>query len=53
MREDWAEQFRVRGIEVIVGVRREEALAVFRAYGESVAEGDVRVYNARGTGLNL
>ena len=53
MREDWADQFRVRGIEVIVGVRREEALAVCRAYGESVAEGNAQVYNARGTGRNL
>lgn len=41
---DWAAQFEARGIAVTVGVRRDEALAVFRAYGES----DAIVYNARG-----
>jgi tRNA(Arg) A34 adenosine deaminase TadA len=44
MREDWAEQFEARGITVVQGVGRDEALRVFRDYGES----DVLVYNARG-----
>jgi tRNA(Arg) A34 adenosine deaminase TadA len=43
MREDWAEQFEARGITVVQGVGRAEALRVFRAYGEA----DVLVYNAR------
>ncbi|WP_062522280.1 nucleoside deaminase [Demequina silvatica] len=43
---DWAEQFEARGIAVTSDVLREEALAVYRAYGESSAT----VYNARGTG---
>ncbi|MGP3535044.1 nucleoside deaminase [Microbacterium sp. RD1] len=42
--EDWAAQFEARGIRVTIGVRREEAVAVFRAYGDS----DATVYNARG-----
>jgi tRNA(Arg) A34 adenosine deaminase TadA len=41
---DWAAQFEARGIRVTTGVRREEATAVFRAYGAS----DSTVYNARG-----
>ena len=41
---DWAAQFEARGIAVTTGVRRDEAIAVFRAYGES----DSVVYNARG-----
>jgi tRNA(Arg) A34 adenosine deaminase TadA len=44
MREDWAEQFEARGIAVTQDVGREEALAVFRAYGEA----GKLVYNARG-----
>jgi tRNA(Arg) A34 adenosine deaminase TadA len=44
MREDWAEQFEARGIAVTQNVGREEALAVFRAYGEA----GKLVYNARG-----
>ena len=44
MREDWAEQFEARGITVVQGVGRDEALRVFREYGEA----DVLVYNARG-----
>jgi tRNA(Arg) A34 adenosine deaminase TadA len=44
MVDDWAAQFEARGIAVTVGVRREEAIAVFRAYGDS----DPLVYNARG-----
>ncbi len=47
MREDWADQFRARGIEVVDGVLREEALEVFRAYRGSVDAGGVVVYNAR------
>jgi hypothetical protein len=31
-------------------VLREEAIAVYREYGEFVAAGDVTVYNARGAG---
>lgn len=50
VRDDWAEQLRVRGIEVVEDVLREEALEVFREYGRSVAVGSVTVYNARGTG---
>jgi tRNA(Arg) A34 adenosine deaminase TadA len=44
MRDDWAEQFEARGITVVQGVGRDEALRVFREYGEA----DVLVYNARG-----
>lgn len=47
MREDWADQFRSRGIEVIDGVLRGEALAVFAAYRGSVDTGGSLVYNAR------
>ncbi|WP_062529448.1 nucleoside deaminase [Demequina rhizosphaerae] len=43
---DWAEQFEARGIAVTHDVLRDEALAVYRAYGESAST----VYNARGTG---
>src|SRR3546814_4725325 len=42
--EDWAAQFEARGIQVINGVRRDEAVAVFAEYGDA----DVLVYNARG-----
>jgi tRNA(Arg) A34 adenosine deaminase TadA len=41
---DWAAQFEARGIRVVQGVRRDEAVAVFAAYGDS----DATVYNARG-----
>ncbi|GAA0992985.1 nucleoside deaminase [Subtercola frigoramans] len=44
VRDDWAEQFESRGISVSQNVGREEALAVFRSYGEA----DALVYNARG-----
>ena len=47
MREDWAEQFEERGIEVVDGVLRDEALAVFRAYRAHVDSGEALVYNAR------
>jgi tRNA(Arg) A34 adenosine deaminase TadA len=46
MREDWAEQFETRGITVVQGVGRDEALRVFREYGEA----DALVYNARSGG---
>jgi len=42
---DWAAQFEERGIRVTIGVREEEAIAVFREYGDS----DALVYNARGS----
>lgn len=48
MREDWAEQFAARGIEVVDGVLRDEALAVFRAYRAAADAGGITVYNARG-----
>ncbi len=41
---DWIAQFEARGIRVTTGVRHDEAVAVFRAYGDS----DSIVYNARG-----
>ncbi len=44
MVEDWKEQFTDRGIEVITGVLREEAIAVFAEYG---AREDKIVYNGR------
>lgn len=47
---DWAAQFEARGISVTQDVLREEALDVYREYGEFVAVGDVTVYNARGSG---
>jgi len=46
MREDWKEQFTRRGIDVQTDVLRDEAIAVFRAYGE---RGDTTVYNGRRT----
>lgn len=44
MREDWSEQLRRRGIDVVTDVLRDEAIAVFRAYGERT---DTTVYNGR------
>ena len=44
---DWADQFERRGIAVVQDVLRDEALAVFRSYGDRV---DAVVYNARGAG---
>lgn len=49
MRDDWAEQFEHRGIHVIDGVLRDEALEVFRAYRHAIDAGGITVYNARGT----
>lgn len=48
LRDDWAEQFEDRGIEVTRDVLREEAVAVFRAYRAALDAGEVTVYNARG-----
>ncbi|MBL0888036.1 nucleoside deaminase [Myceligenerans sp. I2] len=45
--DDWAEQFERRGIHVVTDVLREEALAVFRAYRQSIDRGGPTVYNAR------
>lgn len=47
---DWAAQFEARGISVTQDVLREQALDVYRSYGEYVAAGDVTVYNGRGAG---
>lgn len=44
MVDDWIAQFEARGIAVTTGIRRGEAVEVFRQYGES----DAVVYNARG-----
>lgn len=44
VRDDWAAQLEARGIAVRVGVLRDEAIAVFRRYGENP---DTVVYNAR------
>jgi len=48
MREDWAEQLRRRGIEVVIGVQREQAVRVFADYGRMAVERGLTVYNARG-----
>lgn len=48
-RDDWSEQLEQRGISVRSDVLREEALAVFRSYGEAVTADHLVVYNARGT----
>ncbi|MET8649406.1 MULTISPECIES: nucleoside deaminase [Nocardia] len=48
MREDWAEQFRGRGIRVDIGVQRDRALEVFADYGRMAADREFTVYNARG-----
>lgn len=45
---DWVEAFESRGIRVIQGLRRDEAVDAFRAYREAVDNGGVTVYNARG-----
>ena len=47
MREDWAAQFGARGIEVVDGVLRDEALETFARYRDAVAAGGITVYNAR------
>src|SRR5690606_10739338 len=48
MREDWAEQLRRRGVEVVIGVRREQAVSMFAEYGRAAVERGLTVYNARG-----
>jgi len=50
MRDDWIAQLETRGVSVSIDVLRDEAIEVFREYGERVAEGKVIVYNGRGTG---
>ena len=50
MVDDWDTQLERRGIAVTTDVLREEAVDVFREYGEVVASGEVTVYNARGSG---
>ncbi|MEJ5913570.1 nucleoside deaminase [Pseudokineococcus sp. 1T1Z-3] len=47
MREDWAEQLRARGVDVVQDVLREEALDTFRAYRVAVDASGATVYNAR------
>ncbi|CAN5238977.1 MAG: nucleoside deaminase [Nocardioides sp.] len=47
MREDWAEQFEDRGIEVVTGILREQAVAGFEAYADLVRSAGVTVYNPR------
>lgn len=49
MVDDWAQQFEARGISVLDGVLRDEAIAVFRDYATHTAAGKAPVYNARGT----
>ena len=44
MPDDWVGEFERRGIRVHSGVRRQESIEVFRAFGAS----DAVVYNARG-----
>ena len=44
LHQDWAAELESRGISVTQGVLREDAIAVFAAYGAS----DAVVYNARG-----
>jgi tRNA(Arg) A34 adenosine deaminase TadA len=46
---DWAEQFEARGISVLDGVLREQAIAVFHDYAAHTAAGKAHVYNARGS----
>lgn len=53
MHPSWVEEFRARGIDVTIGVLRDEAVAVFRDYHAAVVSGGAQVYNARGTGLNV
>lgn len=50
MRDDWIEQLESRGVSVTIDVSRDEAIDVFREYGERVAEGKAVVYNGRGSG---
>ena len=45
MREDWAEQFEDRGIEVVTGILRGQAVAGFEAYADPTRAAGVTVYN--------
>lgn len=47
MREDWAAQFEARGITVLDGVLRDEALGTFTDYRDGIASDGLTVYNAR------
>jgi hypothetical protein len=47
MREDWAAQFEARGITVLDGVLRDEALGTFTDYRDGIARDGLTVYNAR------
>ncbi|THG31680.1 nucleoside deaminase [Naasia lichenicola] len=47
MHPEWAAQFEARGIEVVDGVLRDDAIAVFTAYRTAVDADAVTVYNAR------
>jgi len=46
---DWRVELEGRGISVTTGILRDEAIAVYTAYGES----NSIVYNARGTGSRI
>jgi len=46
---DWRAELEGRGISVTTGILRDEAIAVYTAYGES----NSIVYNARGTGSRI
>ena len=46
---DWRAELEARGISVTTGILRDEAIAVYAAYGES----NSIVYNARGTGSRI
>lgn len=47
LREDWAEQLLIRGIDVKVGVLRDEALRTFRDYRQLVSQGKASMYDPR------
>lgn len=47
MIENWAEAFEQRGIRVLDGLAKGDALEVFREYREALDAGAITVYNAR------
>ncbi|MDJ1371429.1 tRNA-specific adenosine deaminase [Gulosibacter molinativorax] len=47
MPENWAGEFERRGIRVLDGLAKEDALAVFREYRAALDAGKITVYNAR------
>lgn len=47
MIENWAEAFGQRGIRVLDGLAKADALEVFREYREALDAGEITVYNAR------